>query len=80
MKSLNVELSDLEFNQLGLIKTSIKLSEFVAIIKQKMNKQILEKSVQLADKYGLSLLTMDEIDEEIEAYRNSETDSYFWYC
>jgi hypothetical protein len=75
MKSVNLELSDLEFNQLGLNTTSIKFSELLAIIQQNMNKRILEKSVQLADKYGLSKLTMDEINEEIEAYRNAKTDS-----
>ena len=75
MKSVNVELSDLEFNLLGLNTTSIKFSELVAIIEQKMNKRILEKSVQLSDKYGLSQMTMDEINEEIEAYRNAKTDS-----
>ncbi|RAJ23001.1 hypothetical protein LX77_02160 [Gelidibacter algens] len=75
MKSVNVEISDFEFNQLGLNKTTLSFSELMEIIGKKITKQTLEKSVQLANKYGLSKMTMEEIDDEIKAHKNAENNS-----
>lgn len=75
MKSVNVEISDFEFDQLGLDKDTVSLSELIEIIGKKITKQTLEKSIQLATKYGLSKLTMDEIDDEIKAHRNAQNNS-----
>lgn len=75
MKSVNVEISDFEFNQLGLDKDTVSLSELIEIIGKKITKQTLEKSIQLANKYRLSKLTMDEIDDEIKAHRNAQNNS-----
>jgi len=35
----------------------------------------LEKSIQLANKYGLSKMTMEEIDEEIKTHWNAKNNS-----
>ena len=75
MKSINVQISEFEFNQLGLNKTSLSFSELIDIIGKKITKQALEKSIQLADKYGLSKMTMEDIDDEIEAHRNAKNNS-----
>lgn len=75
MKSVNVEISDFEFNQLGLSKTTLSFSELMEIIGKKITKQTLEKSIELANKYGLSKMTMQEIDDEINAYRNAKSNS-----
>jgi hypothetical protein len=75
MKSVNVQLSDFEFNQLGLNKNTLSFSELLEIIGKKITKQTLEKSIQLANKYGLSKMTMDEIDDEIKAHRNAKNNS-----
>lgn len=75
MKSLNIQISDLEFNQLGLTGKTISFSELSEIIGRKLNLQTLERSTQLADKYGLSKMTMEEINAEIESVRNEKTDS-----
>lgn len=75
MKSVNIQISDFEFNQLGLKKNTLSLSELIEIIEKKITKQTLEKSIQLAYKYGLSKMTMDEIDEEIKGYRNAKNNS-----
>ena len=72
MKSVNIQLSDFEFNQLGLKKNNLSLSELIEIIEKKITKQTQEKSIQLAEKYGLSKMTMEEIDEEIKAHRNAK--------
>jgi hypothetical protein len=75
MKSVSVQLSDFEFNQLGLKKSNLSLSELIDIISKKINKQTLERSIELSEKYGLSKMTMDEINSEIIAHRNAKTDS-----
>jgi hypothetical protein len=75
MKSVNVEISDFEFNQLGLDKNTLSFSELIEIIGKKITKQTLEKSIELAEKYGLSKLTIEEIDREIKAHRNAKNNS-----
>jgi len=75
MKSVNIQLSDFEFNQLGLNKSTLSFSELIDIIGKKITKQTLEKSIQLASKYGLSKMTIQEIDDEIKAYRNEKNNS-----
>lgn len=75
MKSVNIQISDFEFNQLGLNKSTLSLSELIEIIGKKITKQTLEKSVKLANKYGLSKMTMEEIDDEIKSYRNAKNNS-----
>lgn len=75
MKSVNVQISDYEFEQWGLDKKNLKFSELVEMIEKKITKQTLEKSIELAARYGLSEMTMEEIDEEIKAYRNEKNNS-----
>ena len=75
MKSVNIQISDFEFNQLGLNKRTLSLSELIEIIGEKITKQTLEKSIKLANKYGLSKMTMEEIDEEIKVHRNAKNNS-----
>lgn len=75
MKSLNIQLSDRDFNQLGLDKTTLSFSEFIEIIGKRITQRTLEKSVRLADEYGLSQMTMEEINEEVEALRNAKNNS-----
>ena len=75
MKSVNIQISDFEFDQLGLNKSTLSFSELIEIIGKKITKQTLEKSIKLANKYGLSKMTMEEIDEEIKAHRNEKNNS-----
>ena len=75
MKSVNIQISDFEYNQLGLDKKTISFSELIDIIGKKITKQTLERSIQLADKYGLSKMTMKEIDDEVKAYRDAKNNS-----
>ena len=75
MKTVNIQISDFEFNQLDLNKNTLSFSELTEIIGKKITKQTLEKSIELADKYGLSKMTMEEIDDEIKAHRNAKNNS-----
>ena len=75
MKSVNVQLSDFEFNQLGLNKDTLSFRELVEIIGKKITKQTLEKSIWLANEHGLSKMTMEDINDEIKAHRSAKNNS-----
>ena len=71
MKSVSVQLSDFEFNRLGLNKDTLSFPELKEIIGKKITKQTLEKSIRLANKHGLSKITMEDINDEIKAHRSA---------
>lgn len=75
MKSVNIQISDFEFNQLGLKKSTLSFSELIDIIEKKITKQTLERSIKLANKYGFSKMSMEEIDNEIKAFRDAKNNS-----
>ncbi|MGB0879868.1 MAG: hypothetical protein ACPGTO_04830 [Polaribacter sp.] len=75
MKTLNIKISDFEYNQFGLKKSNLSFSELIEILEKKISKQNLEKSIQLATQYGLSKMTMEEINEEVKAVRNAKSNS-----
>ena len=72
MQFINLQLSDFEFKQLGLNKNSLSFSELIEIIRKRITKETLDKSIELAEKYDLSNMTLDEINQEIKAVRNEK--------
>jgi hypothetical protein len=73
MKTISVSISDLEYNQLGLKNDRLSFTEFVDIVNKEITKQTLNKCIQLAEKYKLSRMSMDEISEEVKAARNAKS-------
>ncbi len=72
MKTLNIYISENEYNQFGLKSENLSFSEFLDIVSKKLQKNSLRKSVELAEKYSLSTLSMDEITDEVKAVRNAK--------
>lgn len=72
MKTLNISISELELYKFGIKKDSLTFSEFVELISRELMRQNLDRCVELAEKYGLSSMTMDEISEEVKAVRNAK--------
>lgn len=72
MRTLNISISDLEFNKFGIEKDNLTFTEFVEIISRELMRQNLDKCVELAERHGLSSMTMDEINEEVKAVRNAK--------
>ena len=72
MKTLNVSISDLEYNKFGIKDDQLTFSDFVDIVSRELARQNLGKTVELARKYGLSDLSIDEINDEIKAARNAK--------
>jgi len=64
MKTLNVSISEVEFNKFGLKQEQLSFTEFIDRVGKELMRQNLNKCVELSKKYGLSKMTMDEISNE----------------
>ena len=71
MKTLNVSISDLEYEKFGIKNNKLTFADVLNLINKRQFKEHLEKSVELAEKYGLSTTTMDEINAEVKAVREN---------
>jgi hypothetical protein len=65
MRNINVQMSEVEYDDFGLSKESFFFSEFANLIERQMARQALRRCVSLADSHGLSSMTMDEINAEV---------------
>lgn len=73
MKTLNISISDVELTKFGINRDSLTFSEFVELINRELMRQNLNKCIELAEKYGLSSMTMEEINEEVKAFKRKIT-------
>ena len=71
MRTLNVSISDVEFNKFGLKKDKLSFSDFVELVSKELTKQALDKGIALSEKYGLSKMSMEEISKEVNAVRKN---------
>jgi len=71
MRTLNISISDLELDKFGIKKDKITFSEFVDLVSKELTRQTLNKCIELAEKYRLSSMTMDEITKEVKAVRKN---------
>ena len=70
MRTLSVAISDIEFNKFGIKDSQLNFTEFVDIVSKELTRQNLNKCIELAEKYGLSKMTMEEITNEVKSVRN----------
>lgn len=75
MRTLNISISDVEFDKFGIKKESLSFAEIVELINRELMRQNLNKCIELAEKHGLSSMTMEEINEEVKAVRNAKKSS-----
>lgn len=71
MRTLNISISDSEFNKLGLKQDELTFNDLIRHVRKELMRENLNKCVELATKYGLSEMTMDEISEEVKAVRKN---------
>ncbi len=72
MRTLNVSISDMEFNNLGIKNENITFTEFTELVRREVMRNNLNNCLALAEKYGLSSMTMNDINEEIKLVRNAK--------
>lgn len=71
MITLMVNISELEFDKFGLKKEKLAFSDLIELISKELKKKNPNDSIELAEKYGLSKLTMDSISKEVKAVRKN---------
>jgi hypothetical protein len=72
MRTLIVSISDMEFNNLGIKNENITFTEFIELVKREVMRNNLNNCLALAEKVGLSSMTINEINEEIKLVRNAK--------
>ena len=70
MRTLNVSISDIEFNKFGIKNDKLNFTDFVDIVSKELTRQNLNMCIDLAERYGLSKMSMDEITNEVKAVRS----------
>jgi hypothetical protein len=73
MKTLQIKISDQDYSKFNLQeKGELTFAELHDLISIDYAKQSLIKCNEIAAQTGLSSMTMDEINEEIQAVRNAK--------
>ena len=73
MRNLNIAISDIEYGKFGIPSEQLTFTDFIDIIGRELMRQNLNRSVNLAKKYGLSSMTMEDITNEVKAVRNAKS-------
>lgn len=76
MRTLNISISDIEYNKFDLKQDKLTFSDLLDLVGKELTRQNLNKCVELATKYGLSKMTMEEITNEVKAVRKNAKNSY----
>lgn len=71
MRTLNVSISENEYSKFGLKDEKLTFSDIIELIRKELSRQNLNKCLELADKYGISKMTMEEITNEVKAVRKN---------
>jgi len=71
MRTLNVSISEIEYNKFGIKNDQLTFTDFIDIVSKELTRQNLNKCIELADKYGLSKMTMGEITDEVKDVRRN---------
>lgn len=75
MRTLNISISDIEFNKFRIKQEELSFTYFLELVSKELMRQNLEKCLELANKYGLSKMTMDEISKEVKSVRKNAKSS-----
>ena len=71
MRTLNISISDKEYHKFGIQNDNLDFSDIIELVSKELTRKNLNKCLELADKYGLSKMTMDEISNEIKEVRSN---------
>lgn len=71
MKTLMISITENEFKQFGFQSDSIDFKEFVEKIRNELAKKALYNCHKIAKETGLSQMTLEEINAEINAVRKN---------
>lgn len=70
MRTINISISDIEFTKFGIKSENLNFTELIELVTKELTRQNLNKSLELAEKYGISKMTMEDITNEVKAVRS----------
>lgn len=76
MRTLNVSISDIEYNKFGIKQDKLNFTDFIELVRNELMRQNLNKCVELAHKYGLSKMTLEEINDEVKSVRKNAKNNH----
>jgi hypothetical protein len=62
----------MEFNNLGIKNELMTFTEFTELVRREVMRNNLNNCAALAEKYGLSSMSLNEINEEIKSVINAK--------
>jgi hypothetical protein len=75
MRTLKISISDLEYNKFGIPNDQLSFTDLIDLVSRELSRQTLNNSVKLAEKLGLSKLSMDDITNEVKDVRKNAKDN-----
>ena len=75
MKTLNISISELEYEKFNFKTDKYSFSDLVDMISRELARQNLRKATELSEQAGLSKMSMEEIINEIKSVRKDEDNS-----
>jgi hypothetical protein len=72
MRTVQIRVSENDFQKYNFGSGEIKFTDLVELISREYAKKALLESNEIAEQVGLSKMTMDEINAEIKAVRDSK--------
>jgi hypothetical protein len=71
MRTLNIAISDVEYNKFGITNNMLSFSDFVDMVSKELMKKNMEATVEAAERYALSSMKMEDITAEVQAVRQN---------
>lgn len=75
MKTLNISISELEYEKFNFKTDKFSFSDLVDMISRELARQNLRKATEISEQKGLSKMSLDEILNEIKSVRKDEDNS-----
>lgn len=73
MRTLKIKVSETDFQKYNLKNEEVKFTDLVDIISKNYARKALLECNEIAEKEGLSNMTLEEINAEIKAVRDAKT-------
>ncbi|MEZ4775934.1 MAG: hypothetical protein R3D00_22330 [Bacteroidia bacterium] len=75
MRTVQIKVSETDFQKYNLGNGEIKFTDLVELISREYTRKALLECNAIAEQVGLSRMTMDEINAEIKAVRDAKNHS-----
>lgn len=75
MKTIKIKMSDSDYQKYNLTGSELSFSALMELIEIEQARNALNEANTLAENYGLSKMSLEEINSEITAIRDGKTHS-----